>query len=127
MGSNDRALRKRVAVPFLGESSRYAKTVKGETEKEVHAYYEAIKSAQPYLDNGVPLEKLKIKLPSRPNILDWLDRVERWGFPNPGTFLDQPVLFFAQIEGAIAGRKQAIETKQKANDVFANAPSIMKR
>ena len=120
-------MRTRLAVPFLGASSHRTRKERNETKNEVYAYYKAIKSVQPYINEGVPLEKLP-KLPSRPEILGWLDRVERWGFPNPGTFLDQPVLFLAQIEGAEAGRKQALaEARGAAEDsVFRNAPAIGK-
>ena len=99
--------------------------MRDEADSDVYAYYQAIKSVQPYIDHGVPLEKLP-KLPSRPEILDWLDRVERWGFPNPGTFLDQPVLFLAQIEGAQAGRKRAVEQQRMpdGDPIFKDAPAV---
>ena len=112
-----------VAIPSIARSHQWAAREREEARQTVQEYYERLKQAQPYVRLGVSLEKLTPKLPSRPPILDWLDRVERWGFPNPGTWLDQPILLLAQLEGAREGKEQALsEEESPTSDVFSQAP-----
>jgi len=64
-------------------------------------------------------------LPEHPEILDHLEKTEQWGFPNPGTWLDQPMEWLEDIEAAKAGRSRyrtRIQAEQERKDVFKSAP-----
>jgi len=63
--------------------------------------------------------------PPEPDCLDWLDKVDRWGFPVAGTWLDQPMEFMADLDAARMG-KQRFQSKlvdmEQAKQVFIGAP-----
>lgn len=64
-------------------------------------------------------------LPERPEVLDHLEKTEQWGFPNSGTWLDQPLEWLEDIEAAKAGRSRyqsRVEAEQRGKDVFKSAP-----
>lgn len=59
-----------------------------------------------------------VVFPKRPEVLEWLERVEKWGLPNPGTFLDQPMEFMADIEAANMGRDLALRSLGETENLF---------
>jgi hypothetical protein len=89
------------------------------------------------IQQQMPPDKRKvIPFPEMPQPLHWLNQVETWGLPNPGTWLDQPAEFMADLEAARMGqhryeKKQRVETKSPVtgfdpNDfgpLFPDAPS----
>ena len=111
--------------PFLDGLSKQAQREREETAKQVYEYYQSVKAAQPYLENNVPSDKLP-PIKERPEILNWLVQIERWGLPDPGTWMDQPMLFLAQVEGAMNGKKRALdEAAATSTDwAFDNAPKM---
>jgi hypothetical protein len=58
-----------------------------------------------------------VDFPEIPDTLEWLGKVETWGLPNPGTWLDQPAEFMADVEAARRGR-------QKYNREYEPAPRV---
>jgi len=64
-------------------------------------------------------QRKTVAFPDQPNVMEWLERVEKWGLPNPGTFLDQPMEFLADIEAAERGKSIAMRTLGVAENLFA--------
>lgn len=55
------------------------------------------------------------EIPDKPPCLEALDKRERWGFPNPGTWLDQPLEYMEDLEAADAARVRfGVEQEEKA-------------
>jgi hypothetical protein len=99
----------------------------------VRAYLESIDLALPYHQAGITTKDTPKVLP-RPDILVWLDRVERWGLPLPGTWLQQPKNFMIDLEVAQkekqiyrnTPKKQVAAPVSRGSDPFAGAPSFDK-
>jgi hypothetical protein len=93
-------------------------------------YLQAIEKIYPLLQmatSGLGLGKIKADVPEVPLLLEELERVERWGLPNPGTWLDQPTEYMADLEAARLGRdsykpKQQLEQGMDQDSIFASAP-----
>lgn len=65
------------------------------------------------------------KAPPVPPCLEELERCEAWGFPNPGSWMDQPTEWMDDIEAAKRGRWRGRQKQRQAVDtrsLFANAP-----
>ena len=102
-------------------------------EEEVRPYIEAIKELGPYLKYKelIPKEELnKLEVPRKPEVLIWLDRVDKWGFLEPGTYLDQQVEFMDDLETARRIREMTLREKQGTgvsqaaiDRAFAEAPT----
>jgi hypothetical protein len=63
-------------------------------------------------------QRKTVTFPDQPDVMEWLERVEKWGLPNPGTFLDQPMEFLADIEAAERGKSIAMRTLGAAENLF---------
>lgn len=66
------------------------------------------------------------KAPPVPPCLEELDRYDKFGFPNPGTWLDQPVDWFADVEAAKRGKWRSQQKQRRAVDasrIFSDAPT----
>lgn len=101
--------------------------------KEVKAYLTSMREVMPKLEMyyagtvpGIPLPDIE----DAPGCLVELERVERWGFPNAGTWADQPADYIQDIESARVGREaHKFISRAKSNitaavdQVFANAPA----
>lgn len=94
---------------------------------EVEAYLDAAAKLVPYA--SLPEDSLRgVKLPAlppRPDPMNWLDKVEAYGLPNPGTWLDQPCEFLEDMEGVRMGRQRYQRKQQPGLDkdiIFAGAP-----
>jgi len=104
-----------------------------EIEKEVRAYLEGIALVAPYLEHidMIPKKELaKIKVPKKPEVLIWLEKVEKWGFMWPGTYLDQQIEFMEDIETVDRVRQtfrnermQASSTQFSLQNAFDKAPA----
>lgn len=105
-------------LPFLGQEARAARAQRSQAiADEVYQFFKALAAALPYLDakqQGVVLpENAKIPaVPATPEILEELDAVERWGLPNPGTWLDQSADYLEDIEAARRGRERYQEEQE---------------
>lgn len=106
-----------LAVPFLSKprAERLERTLAIFTEAK--DYLDRVAAALPYyemravLPQNTPLPKI----PPKPLCLEALDKRERWGFPNPGTWLDQPKKYMEDLDAADAARAQfKAEQEQKA-------------
>lgn len=89
------------------------------------AYYEALERARPYLQQRHLLRPSEMpKIPPRPQPLEMLEKVDKWGFPNPGTWMDQPKDFMADIEAARDARDEykARPREPTVQASFADAP-----
>lgn len=100
--------------PYLDDAYRLKRDQ--EIADEVASYLEEAHEA--LVLNGIqqlkPEAKRKpIPFPERPDTLYWLTRVDAWGLPNPGTFLDQPAEFLADVEAARRGRDQYARQQSK--------------
>jgi len=87
----------------------------------VKVYLKALREAVELYEIQEKLPKKQQKtviFPEQPDILGWLERVEKWGLPNPGTFLDQPMEFMADIEAAERGKSIAVRTLNGADNLF---------
>jgi len=64
----------------------------------------------------------EVAFPELPETLHWLMKVEAWGLPNPGTFLDQPHRFMEDMDVA----KQTRDTyrSEQAGLTFTDVPDI---
>jgi hypothetical protein len=92
-------------VPFLDEDYRLARD--REIMDEVQGYLKA--SAEALMDYEINRQlrvdlRKPVEFPEEPEVLTWLERVETWGLPNPGTWLDQPAEWLADVEAARRGR-----------------------
>ena len=119
-----------LAVPFL---DRYKPSMarlqrSSQIASEVENYLrEVTQKIAPYIGIvGLMPDAIDYStLPERPEILDHLEKTETWGFPNPGTWLDQPAEWLEDLEAAKAGRSRyqtRSEAEQRAQDVFKSAP-----
>lgn len=130
MGAEDAWYQSGVALPFLEERkprpARIRRTLR--IADEVQAYLDFIgEKIVPYARFvGVPGLDLPTP-PPKPEPLDWLEKRERWGFPNPGTFLDQPMEWMEDLEGARIGRARHVNeqrAKTVGQDTMAGAPKL---
>lgn len=98
-----------LGTPFLGEAQ--VKVRKRRTQaivKEAQAYLEAAAEAVRQEDKRALLgveTGPQVEYPVEPPLLRWLDRIEQWGLPLPGTFLQQPAEFLEDVEAARLGRE----------------------
>ena len=117
MVPDDAGSESRLAVPFLSKprAERQERTLAIFTA--VKDYLDKIAAALPYykmqgvLPQGTPMPNI----PDKPSCLEALDKRERWGFPNPGTWLDQPLEYMEDLDAADAAKTRfRIEQEQKA-------------
>jgi len=121
-----------MGVPFLNDGSaakRRRLRRSSRIASEVYGYLVFVADRlAPYA--SLPPEKLRqIDLPEppeRPQTLEALEQVERFGLPNPGTWLDQPVSYLQDIEAARRGRtrfdrRQASEAERKVSQATSDA------
>lgn len=95
-----------MVLPFLDEE-RLARDK--EIVDEVIGYLEAGRNALVDYEINQQLPEGKredVAFPEMPDTLYWLGQVETWGLPNPGTWLDQPAEFMADIEAARRARQK---------------------
>ena len=59
--------------------------------------------------------KKEIQHPQLPLLLVWMEQVDRYGLPNPGTFLDQPEGFMEDIEACRLGKQRAEKITRERN------------
>jgi len=87
--------------------------------------YVAATSAYASLPQEVMAQLGLPKAPPYPPCLEAFDSMERWGFPNPGTWMDQPVDWMEDVQAAELGRLRSRRknTRPKTSAVFANAPT----
>lgn len=119
-----------MVLPFLAEGKpslrRIVRTM--QIAEEVEAYLDAVAKLAPYasLPEG-SLRGVKLpELPPRPDPMNWLDKMEAYGLPNPGTWLDQPAEFLEDMEGVRMGRQRHNRKQQPGPDpniVCAGAPA----
>jgi len=100
-----------LAVPFLAKEHQVRREIRSrKIEQECYGYYAAIDKLRPILENIhllPPGAKLP-DLPEKPSSLEQWERVERWGFPNPGTWLDQPAEYMEDVEAARRGKERYV-------------------
>lgn len=86
---------------------------------------EAIAATLPYLDvaDQLPPGARVPEVPAPPDVLNWLERFEDWGMPNPGTWLDQPKWFMEDMRAAAQARDEARRKHAQATSVEAAWPS----
>ena len=96
----------RLGIPFLVETStdRYRRSLA--IIQETAEYLEKLSTIIPLLEmaDSLPQNMPRPKLPEPLECLEWVDRVEKWGLVNPGTFLDQPKWFMEDIRATNSGR-----------------------
>lgn len=87
-----------MALPFLiaQDPGRLRRSL--DIHTEVLAYLEAVEKASEKEKLAGLYRKGEIVYPDRPPILDDYDRFERYGWPDPGTWKDQVVNFFEDME-----------------------------
>ena len=109
--------------------------------KEIEQYYSDSSDYYRQLEwqnSGLVPNKYKkdITHPSLPPLLVWVERVDRYGLPNPGTFLDQPADFMEDIEACKLGKQRAekmvgeknaeemsvAEIQAKIEEVYSDVP-----
>jgi hypothetical protein len=66
-------------------------------------------------------------MPDVPPLLIELETVERWGLPNAGTWMDQPIEYMVDLESVRVARDsykptKRAEQKLDADTIFASAP-----
>ena len=88
--------------------------------KEIEQYYVDSSDYYRQLDwqnSGLVPNKFKkdIVHPELPSLLVWMEQVDRYGLPNPGTFLDQPADFMEDIESCRLGKQRAEKTTRQRN------------
>lgn len=78
---------------------------------------------------GLDVQGLQnLDIPEAPPLLDEIEQVEKWGLPNTGTWLDQPVEYMEDVEAAMEVKAYLVtqaKNKQELSpdQVFANAPA----
>lgn len=119
-----------MGCPFViedGGERRYQRTLA--IQKEVTDYLQSIDEARPYVQAGVPIKEIPKILP-RPPILALVERIDRWGFPYPGTWLDQPYDLIMDYEAAQVAREiyrhkpKKDASVSRGTDPFADAPTF---
>lgn len=121
----------RLVLPFLDEGERLARD--REIVDEVVGYLKAASDA--LMDYEIQQQlpetmREDVEFPTMPDVLHWLGQVETWGLPNPGTWLDQPAEFLADVEAARRGRQRfnrehepvKIPNLSDFDAMFADAP-----
>lgn len=103
-----------------------------EIRREVKEYLEKTEKLMPSLEavGMLPEESMGgLAWPEKPDCLIQLEEMEAWGFPNQGTYLDQPAGFWRDVGQAKFARemfqlKKASQERltTKIEDVFASAP-----
>ena len=120
-----------LALPFLrAEETSPERVIRNrDIAQEVEEYLDYVRT------NLAPYAKLDLETfsslhlpdpPDRPPLLEILDSVDKYGLPNPGSWMDQPSDWWADVEAARLGKwrheqKQVDEVKQSAR--FDNAPA----
>lgn len=117
--------------PFLGRT-KWRLERDAQIGAEIKEYLSAIEKVYPILERYSRSKKKlpdDIELPEKPPLLTWLDKVELWGFMEPGTYLDQPAVFMEDIEAAKRARDRYFREKTESKKVemgaaaaFATAP-----
>jgi len=77
---------------------------------------------------GLKVQESGPTIPDVPLLLLELEQVERWGLPNEGTWLDQPVEYMTDLESVRLARDgfKATQNAEKEVDIagiFASAPA----
>lgn len=118
--------------PFLSQQRLAERAERDRTIRdEVTAYLDAARALQVYEQTYGQFGLRGVEKPEVPRIppcLDWLAKIERWGLPNPGTWLDQPKDFWRDIEQARLARdtwepkKTADDQHRDFNQIFADKP-----
>lgn len=119
-----------MALPFLRAEANVPERAarNGEIAREIEGYLDFVATRlAPYAH--LDLETFKAldlpDPPERPPLLDVLDKVDKYGLPNPGSWFDQPSDWWADIEAARLGKwrheeKQVKEIQGQAT--FEDAP-----
>lgn len=87
-----------MALPFLIERDPQRIRRSLDIHAEVLAYLEAVEKVSAKERLAGLYREGEIEYPDRPPILDDYDRFERYGWPDPGTWKDQVVHFFLDME-----------------------------
>lgn len=109
-----------MGTPFLRQERDAL--IAQEIETYLDVSRKALESYQ--LQQLLPEGKRKqITFPERPELLEWLRRIELWGLPNTGTWLDQPEGFLLDIEAAMLGRdnfrRKDMESSSNTTDALS--------
>jgi hypothetical protein len=122
-----------VVLPFLAVAAQPPERIIRSRDiiAEVEAYMDYIENfVVPYA--SIPQEVVdQMDLPEPPPVpscLEELERSEKWGFPNEGSWMDQPCEWMADIEAAQRGRwksqqKHRTEDASDPRNIFRNAPT----
>jgi len=113
-------------VPFLVSYSpeRYERSE--EIKREVREYLRQLKAALPLhqMASVLPQNARLPELPMPPDCMIWSGRIERWGFPNPGTWMDQPKWFMEDMD-AVERARDAFQDKQAKPNHMPAIPADM--
>ena len=98
-----------------------------EIADEVYQYLVDLKKIEPILANLhllPPSAKLP-EIPDKPDCLSQHERQQRWGFSNPGTWMDQPFQYMDDTEAARKGKarfeSELLAEMQTASDLASSA------
>jgi len=100
---------------------------------EVKQYYTKLATfwqAKEWRKTGLVPPKKQDELPEEPDVPDvllWLSRVNAYGLPNPGTFMDQPVDFMEDMEAARLGEAAGQDILNEYKDAGISAEEINRR
>jgi len=115
-----------LGVPFLVGISQERHKRSLAIQQEVFEYLEAVAAALPMLEmiDILPEGTPRPRVPVPPDCLEWEERVEKWGLPAQGTWLDQPKWFMEDLRAAGNGRArwQAEQRKQMAAQLTLDVP-----
>lgn len=64
------------------------------------------------------------ELPMPSDCMIWSERIGRWGFPNPGTWMDQPKWFMEDMD-AVERARDTFKAKRTALDSAPEIPAEM--
>ena len=123
-----------MALPFLGitiQVTRERRRRSQKIRKEITAYYAELERIYPLLQiarSELQIQESGPTIPDVPLLLIELETVERWGLPNPGSWMDQPCEYMADLESVRMARDvykpaKAASVATDIDTIFASAPT----
>jgi len=108
----------RLGTPFLSEEDPRRELRDIQIFNETMDYLEEVAEYLDYANmaDQLPASALATlpRAPERPEIFWWVDKIDRWGLPYPGTWFDQPKDFLDDIESVMLAKDQFQNQRSQA-------------
>ena len=117
-----------MGTPFLGRHDNARDRRSAQIFGEVTTYLEEVTVYASYIkrsDQLPPSAKKHLPVaPDKPGLMWWIDKIERWGLPYSGTWMDQPREFLEDLEAALLARDHFSikKTDEPTSGVLYDAP-----